>query len=267
MQTMPQLGTGTFRLEADVARNAVKDALDIGFRHIDTAQFYGNEEHIGDAIQASGLQRDELFITTKVWHEKLDAGSFIPSVHESLNKLKMAYVDFLLIHWPSPNDHIPMETYLPLLKQAKEEGLTRHIGVSNFTMAQIDKAVEILGEGEILTNQIELHPYMQNQQVVEHCKKHGIGVTAYMPFAVGKIMQDDTLKTIAKQYDATPAQVVLAWMAAKDIQTIPSSTNKEHLQDNFDYTKVNLSADDIALIDGLDNGERIVDPDFAPDWD
>ena len=267
MQSMPQLGVGTFRLEGEVARKTVSDALSTGFRHIDTAQFYGNEEEIGNAIQTAGLPREELFVTTKVWHDHLDKGHFIPSVHESLNKLKMAYVDLLLIHWPSPNDHIPMESYLASLKQAKEEGLTRHIGVSNFTMAQIDKAVEILGEGEILTNQIELHPFMQNRQVVEHCKQAGISTTAYMPFAVGEVMKNDELKAIADAHGANPAQVVLAWMEVKGIHAIPSSTNKDHLLANFDYTAVTLSEDDVARIDELDNGERIVDPDFAPQWD
>lgn len=267
MQTMPQLGVGTFRLEDDVARQTVTDALEVGFRHIDTAQFYGNEEQVGDGIQTAGLPRESLFVTTKVWHENLDQGSFIPSVHESLNKLKMDYVDLLLIHWPSPNGQIPMSTYLSLLKQAKEEGLARHIGVSNFTMAQIDEAESILGKGEILTNQIELHPFMQNRQLVEHCKEKGISVTAYMPFAVGKVMQDETLIAIAQAHQSTPAQVVLAWMDKKGIHTIPSSTDKSHLKDNIAYTSVNLTDDDIVRIDELDNGERIVNPDFAPDWD
>ena len=134
-------------------------------------------------------------------------------------------------------------------------------------MAQIDKAVEILGEGEILTNQIELHPFMQNRQVVEHCKEKGISITAYMPFAVGKVMKNDELLNIAAAHGANPAQVVLAWMDAKGIHAIPSSTNKDHLQANFDYTQVRLSDEDIQRIDDLDNGERIVSPDFGPKWD
>lgn len=154
-----------------------------------------------------------------------------------------------------------------LLKQAKEAGLARHIGVSNFTMAQIDEAESILGKGEILTNQIELHPFMQNRQLVEHCKEKGISVTAYMPFAVGKVMQDETLIAIAQAHQSTPAQVVLAWMDKKGIHTIPSSTDKSHLKDNIAYNSVNLTDDDIVRIDELDNGERIVNPDFAPDWD
>lgn len=267
MQTMPQLGAGTYRLTGDVALGAVGDAISVGFRHIDTAQFYGNEEQIGDAIKTSGCSRDDFFITTKVWFENLDVAHFIPSVHESLSKLKVEQVDLLLIHWPSPEQQVPMSTYLPLLKQAKEEGLTKQIGVSNFTMGQIDEAESILGAGEIFTNQIELHPFFQNRQVVAHCKAKNIGVTAYMPFAVGKVMKDATLKAVAEKFDATPAQVVLAWMEEKGINAIPSSTSKAHLKANREYGKVKLSKDDILRIDDLDNGERIVDPDFAPDWD
>lgn len=267
MKNMPQLGMGTFRLKGDVARKAVSDALRAGFRHIDTAQFYDNEEQVGDAIITSGLDRNDVFVTTKVWYEHLTTDKFIPSVHESLSKLKLEYVDLLLIHWPYPGDDIPMQTYLQELAKVKELGLARHIGVSNFTISQMKQAEGILGRGEVYTNQIELHPFMQNRKVVDACRDMGIGVTAYMPFAVGKILNDDTLSDIAKRHQASPAQVVLAWMAAKQIHAIPSSTSKAHIEENAAYNNVKLTADDIARIDDLDNGERIVDPDFAPDWD
>ncbi|AEF03843.1 2,5-didehydrogluconate reductase DkgB [Alteromonas naphthalenivorans] len=267
MKDMPQLGMGTFRLEGDTALNAVTDALDVGFRHVDTAQIYKNEELVGDAIKTSGITRSDLFITTKVWYESLSEDKFIPSVHESLSKLKVEYVDLLLIHWPYPGNDISLEDYLMRLKQAKELGLTRHIGVSNFTIDQIKQAEKILGKGEIYTNQIELHPFMQNRQVVKACEERGIGVTAYMPFAVGDVMKDDTLNAIADAHDSSPAQVVLAWLDKKGINTIPSSTSKEHLAQNFSYTDISLTDDDITRIDELDNGERIVNPDFAPKWD
>lgn len=267
MENMPQLGVGTFRLEDDTARKSVLDALKIGFRHIDTAQIYGNEEQVGDAIQTDGIDREDFFLTTKVWYDRFGNKSFIESVHESLAKLKTDYVDLLLIHWPSPDDKVPMEEYLKSLAQAKEEGLTRHIGISNFTIAQMEQAVEILGEGEIYTNQIELHPFMQNRKVAERAHELGMSVTAYMPFAVGKVMKSETLNTIAEQHNASPAQVTLAWIKEKGYYTIPSSTNSDHLQDNFDFDKVKLSPEDMELIDNLDNGDRIVDPDFGPQWD
>ncbi|GGW75456.1 2,5-didehydrogluconate reductase DkgB [Alteromonas halophila] len=267
MKDMPQLGIGTFRLEGDTARRSVLDALQVGFRHVDTAQFYGNEEQVGDAIITSKLERNDLFVTTKVWYESLSEDKFIPSVHESLSKLKLEHVDLLLVHWPYPGEEVRMEDYLGQLAKAKELGLTRHIGVSNFTIEQMEEAERILGKGAIYTNQIELHPFMQNRKVVEACEAMGVMVTAYMPFAVGKIMDDETLNAIADEHNATPAQVVLAWMEKKGIRTIPSSTSKVHLQENFDYTGVTLTKDNIARIDDLDNGERIVDPDFAPHWD
>lgn len=267
MQDMPHIGVGTFRLEDDTAHKAVVDALKVGFRHIDTAQVYGNEEQVGDAIRTQNMERDDIFVTTKVWFDHFGNDSFIESVHESLTKLKLDYVDLLLIHWPSPHDKVPMEQYLSSLKQAKDEGLTRHIGVSNFTIAQMEQAVEILGEGEIYTNQIELHPYMQNRKVAERAEELGMKVTAYMPFAVGKVMDSDVLKDIGEKFDATPAQVTLAWMVEKGYYTIPSSTNPDHIKDNFEFDKVKLSDDDINRIDELDNGDRIVDPDFAPQWD
>ncbi|MEW9798338.1 2,5-didehydrogluconate reductase DkgB [Alteromonas sp. CYL-A6] len=267
MDSMPQLGMGTFRLKEEVARQAVADALAAGFRHIDTAQFYDNEEQVGDALIASKPDRDEVFVTTKVWYEHLGTDKFMPSVYESLSKLKLDYVDLLLIHWPYPGDDIPMETYLGELAKAKQLGLTRHIGVSNFTIDQMKQAQAILGDGEIFTNQIELHPFMQNRSVVDTCRSLGIGVTAYMPFAVGKILNDDTLNAIAQQHNASPAQVVLAWLEHKNIHAIPSSTSRAHIQENAAYQRVSLTADEIARIDDLDNGERIVNPDFAPDWD
>ena len=267
MKDMPQMGMGTFRLEGEEARVSASKALDVGFRHIDTAQFYDNEAQVGDAIKTSGLNRNELFVTTKVWHESLGEDHFIPSVHESLEKLKIEYVDLLLIHWPYPGNDISLESYLGSLAKAKELGLTRHIGVSNFTIDLLDKAEEILGKGEIYTNQIEIHPFMQNRQVVEACREKGIGVTAYMPFAVGKVMKDETLKAIALDHDASPAQIVLAWMEKRKISAIPSSTSESHLAQNVDYSRVVLTADDLKRIDDLDNGDRIVNPDFAPNWD
>lgn len=267
MQEMPQLGIGTFRLEGDDAHKSVVDSLKVGFRHVDTAQIYGNEDQVGDALRTQNIDREDLFITTKVWFDHFGNDSFIESVHESLAKLKVEYVDLLLIHWPSPDDKVPMKEYLSSLKQAKEEGLTRHIGVSNFTIDQMEQAVEILGEGELYTNQIELHPYFQNRKVAERAEELGMKVTAYMPFAVGKVMKSETLKDIAQRFDASPAQVTLAWIKHKGYYTIPSSTNPDHIKDNYEFEKVKLTDDDVRRIDELDNGERIVDPDFAPDWD
>lgn len=162
-------GLGTYRLKDDVAYQAVTTALALGYRTIDTAQMYDNEAAVGKAIADSPVSRDEVFVTTKVWVDQLSKALFRPSVEKSLARLNMTYVDLLLIHWPAPEGDVPMEDYLGELKAVQDAGLTRHIGVSNFNAAQIDQALKILGPGSLLTNQIEVHPYLHNRKLVEHC--------------------------------------------------------------------------------------------------
>jgi len=264
---LPRIGMGTFRLKGNDARDAVKSALSLGYRHIDTAQVYDNESEVGDGITSSGIPRREIFLTTKIWHSQLEKNDLINSLHESLQRLKTDHVDLTLIHWPSPDDQVPMEEYLGALRDAQREGLTTHIGVSNFTCTQMDQAVSILGEGAILTNQVEVHPFLANRKVVEHAQKLGIKVTGYMPLAVGKVMEDETLIAIAEARNLTPAQVALAWVASRDVVVIPSSTRATHQKANLDALGVELSPEDIAQIDQLDRNERIANPGFAPAWD
>jgi len=264
---IPSLGVGTFRLKDDEAYDSVTMALDVGFRHIDTAQIYDNEASVGRAIKDSNVSRDEIFVTTKVWNDKLSKAKFVDSVKESLDKLQLSYVDLLLIHWPAPENGESMEEYLGELKRVKEMGLTREIGVSNFTIAQIEEAVSILGEGQIATNQIEVHPYLTNEKVRKACEKHGITVTGYMPFAVGKVLKDETIEAIAEKHNVTTAEVVVAWELAHGLITIPSSTKRKNLETNFGATSLTLDADDIAKIDALDCGDRQATPDFSPEWD
>ena len=160
-----------------------------------------------------------------------------------------------------------MEEYLGALRDAQREGLTKHIGVSNFTCAQMDQAVSILGDGVLLTNQVEVHPFLANRKVVEHAQKLGITVTGYMPLAVGKVMEDETLIRIAEARNLTPAQVALAWVASRGVVVIPSSTRATHQKANLDALNVELTAEEIAAIDKLDRNERIANPGFAPNWD
>lgn len=264
---IPSLGVGTFRLKDDEAYNSVTMALDIGYRHIDTAQIYKNEAAVGRAIKDSPVPREDIFVTTKVWNDKLNRTHFVESVEESLRKLQLFYVDLLLIHWPSPEHGESMQEYLGELLRVKEMGLAKNIGISNFTAAQTEEAVRILGEGVIATNQIEVHPYLINEKVRETCAKHGIVVTGYMPFAVGKVLKDDTILSIAKKYNVTAAEVVVAWELAHGLVTIPSSTKRENLATNFKALSLKLDAEDVAKIDALDCGDRQATPDFAPDWD
>jgi 2,5-diketo-D-gluconate reductase B len=266
-ENIPALGIGTFRLKDEEAYNSVAMALDIGFRHIDTAQIYDNEEAVGRALKDSGLPRNELFVTTKVWNDKLNQASFIDSVKESLAKLQLTYVDLLLIHWPSPENGESMEEYLNELAKCKTMGLARQIGISNFTVAQTQQAVSILGKGEIATNQVEVHPYLTNEKVRSACNELGLKVTGYMPFAVGKVLKDETIQAIAEKHNVSTAEVVIAWELAHDMVTIPSSTKRKNLETNYNAVNVKLDADDVAKIDALDCGDRQATPDFSPQWD
>jgi 2,5-diketo-D-gluconate reductase B len=264
---LPGIGMGTFRLKGNEARDAVKSALSLGYRHIDTAQMYENESEVGDGITSSGIPRREIFLTTKIWYDQLAKHDLINSLQDSLRRLKTDHVDLTLIHWPSPEDEVPMEEYLGALRDAQREGLTKHIGISNFTCAQMDQAVSILGERAIMTNQVEVHPFMANRKVVDHAQKLGITVTGYMPLAVGKVMEDETLIQIAQARNLTPAQVALAWVASRDIVAIPSSTRPSHQKANLNALNVELTPEEIARIDALDRNERIANPSFAPTWD
>ena len=267
MTVMPELGMGTFRLENEQAFDAVSLALEAGYRHIDTAQIYGNEAQVGEAITQSGIAREDLFLTTKVWLDNLADDKFVDSVRDSLGKLKTDYVDLLLIHWPEKAGEVAMSSYLKSLAACKAQGLARHIGVSNFTNAQLDQAIDILGEGEIFTNQVEVHPYLQNRRVVEHVQSRGITVTGYMPLAVGKVMQDAVLQRIAEAHQANPAQIAIAWQLQQGLTTIPSSTKRANLDSNLAAREITLSDDELQAIAALDAGERIAAPDFSPQWD
>ncbi len=264
---LPKIGMGTFRLKGNDARDAVKSALSLGYRHIDTAQMYENEAEVGDGIVSSGIPRREVFLTTKIWHDKLHASDLINSLHDSLARLKTDHVDLALIHWPSPDDQVPMAEYLGALRDAQREGLAEHIGISNFTCAQMDQARNILGNGALFTNQVEVHPFLSNRQVVEHARGLGIPVTGYMPLAVGKVMEDETLIRIGRDHNASPAQIAIAWVAARGVVPIPSSTRASHQKANLDALNISLNAEEMAAIDALDRGERIANPGFAPNWD
>ena len=265
--TLPALGLGTFRLKGEPLMGSIHKALDLGYRHIDTAQMYENEETVGAALDAHDVPRDEVFLTTKIWHDQLHASDLINSLHDSLARLKTDHVDLALIHWPSPGDEVPMEEYLGALRAAQREGLDEHIGISNFTCAQMDEAKKILGDTPIFTNQVEVHPFLANRKVVEHAQKLGITVTGYRPLAVGKVMEDEILQRIARERNLTPAQVAIAWIASRGVVPIPSSTRPAHQKANLEALDVQLSEEEIRAIDALDRNERIANPDFAPAWD
>jgi 2,5-diketo-D-gluconate reductase B len=264
---MPHIGAGTFRLQGQTAIDSVTNALDLGYRHIDTAQIYGNEAAVGQALAASGVPRAEVFVTAKIWTEHLAADALIPSLKESLHKLRLEQLDLTLIHWPSPNGVVPVAESMAALLEARGQGLTRAIGVSNFTIPLMQEAIDAVGAANIATNQVELHPYLQNRAVAAFAREHGIALTAYMPLAYGKVLTDPVIGATAARLRATPAQVTLAWLLARGHTVIPSSTRRENLASNLAARELMLDVDDLAAIDALERGERLVSPDFGPQWD
>lgn len=266
--TIPAFGLGTFRLKDDVVIASVKTALELGYRTVDTAQIYGNEAAVGQAIEESGVPREELFITTKIWTENLSKDKLIPSLKESLEKLRTDYVDLTLIHWPSPGDAVSVEESMQALLEAKKLGLTRNIGISNFTIPLMEKAIAAVGAENIATNQIELSPYLQNHKVVEWAKDHGIHITSYMTLAYGKALKDAVIARIADKHNATAAQVILAWAMGEGYAVIPSSTKRENLASNLLALDLKLDAEDRKAIAALDCNDRLVSPEgLAPNWD
>ncbi|MCX5567129.1 2,5-didehydrogluconate reductase DkgB [Alcaligenes phenolicus] len=266
--SIPQIGVGTFRLKEQAAIDSVRTALDVGYRAVDTAQIYENEAEVGQAIAESGVPRDQLFITTKIWIDNLSADKLIPSLKASLEKLRTDHVDLTLIHWPSPQGAVPLKESLQTLLQAREQGLTRQIGVSNFTITLLDEAINAIGAENIATNQIEISPYLQNAKLAAFAREKGVHLTSYMTLAYGKAVQDSVLQEIAAQHGATAAQVALAWAMHQGFSVIPSSTKRVNLESNLKAGELKLDAEDLQKIAELDRGERLVDPEgLAPVWD
>jgi 2,5-diketo-D-gluconate reductase B len=265
---IPAMGLGTYRLKGQAVINSVRDALEVGYRAIDTAQIYENEADIGQAIAESGVARDALFLTTKIWITNFGVDQLVPSLKASLEKLRTDAVDLTLIHWPSPGNAVPMDEYLGALADAKAQGLTRHIGVSNFTIDLLEQAASILGKDSIATNQVEISPYLQNRRLVDYARAQGIHLTSYMTLAYGKVLHEPVLQDIALNHSATPAQVVLAWALGQGYSVIPSSTKRVNLESNLKAQALRLTGEDMARIATLERGERLANlKGIAPDWD
>lgn len=265
---LPSFGVGTFRLTGQTVIDSVRNALDVGYRAIDTAQIYGNEAEVGQAIAGSGVARDDLFLTTKIWTDNYARDRLVPSLRESLDKLRTDRVDLTLIHWPAPGNGVELAEYMAALAEAKALGLTRAIGISNFNIELTRQAIEVVGKGELATNQIELSPYLQNRRLATFLKEQGITVTSYMTLAYGKVLKDAVLARIADKHQATVAQVALAWALQLGYAVIPSSTRRENLASNLLARDLPLDAEDMAAIAALERNGREVDPaGLAPAWD
>jgi 2,5-diketo-D-gluconate reductase B len=262
---IPVVGLGTMTLKEAVGVEIVQAGLRLGYRHVDTAQMYGNEREVGEGLRASGIPRDQVFITTKVWWNRFQAGDLERSVEESLARLQLSGVDLLLLHWPNPQ--VPLAETIGALCKVKRQGLTRHIGVANFTTTLLDEAVR-LSSKPLVTNQIEVHPFLDQTKLIAACRRHGISVTAYCPIARGKVPGDEVLQRIGKAHGKSATQVALRYLVQLGLIVIPRTSNKERLAENlaiFDFT---LSDAEMAQVHRLNRPDgRVVNPPHAPKWD
>ncbi len=252
--TIPQLGFGVWRVADDVAERAVSEAFEVGYRHIDTARIYGNEEGVGRAIKTSGLKPEELFITTKIWNADHGYDNALRAFDASMDRLGLETLNLLLIHWMVPAKGQHVETWKALVELQKQ-GRVKSIGVSNFSTKAIDDVVAETGVSPVI-HQVETHPHFQQRELAAYEREHNILHESYSPLGSGKGLLDEAVfAEIGARVGATPAQVVLAWHLAKGFVVIPKSVTTSRIRENLESVNVQLSAEDIALIDGLDRGE------------
>ncbi|GGB63452.1 aldo/keto reductase [Henriciella pelagia] len=263
---IPKIGFGTWKLRDETAQMAVSKAIEAGYRMIDTAQAYENETHVGRGIADAQLPREELFVTTKVWMSEFKDGDLQDAVARSVERLSTDYCDLILLHWPNPD--VPLEETLGALNDVHDKGLTRNIGVSNFTSAQLGQAVK-LSRAPILTNQVEYHPFINQTPILEAAHALGSSVTAYSPLAQGRIFDDPVLNEIGEAHGKTPAQIVIRWCAQQPgVITIPRSSSPDHIASNNDVLDFELTADEMGRITALNAiNERLINPSWAPEWD
>lgn len=262
---MPKLGLGTWRMSGADCTAAVLGALGRGYRHIDTAQMYGNEDAVGAALAATDVPRGEIHLTTKVWVDNLAPDAMTRALEGSLRQLGVGYVDLYLIHWPGPGMDLPAA--LGRMVRFQEQGLVRHIGVSNFPVALLRQAVEEVG-APVACNQVEYHVLLGQRRLLEYARAHDVAVTAYCPLAQGRLAEHAVLDGIAAKHGCTPAQVALAWLLAQDgVAAIPKAGRAESQLANLAALEIVLDAADRAAIVGLPKDQRFVNPGFAPAWD
>jgi 2,5-diketo-D-gluconate reductase B len=261
--TVPKLGFGTWQIEGPQCQEAVEDALAIGYRQIDTARAYANEEHVGRGIAAAGIPRNEYFLTTKIARDEYAPDDLRRAAEDSLRKLGVEGLDLLLLHWPNPD--FPLEETLGALIGLRDDGLIKHLGVSNFPPGMLREAI---GLAPIFTDQVEFHPFLGQDALVELAIEKDFMVTAYSPLARGKVPEDATLREIGEAHGKTAGQVALRWLLdTPQVCTIPKASSHERRVENFEVFDFELTDDERARIDALPKGERIIDPGFAPDWD
>ena len=260
---VPALGFGTFELQGDTCIQAVETAIGTGYRHVDTARMYENEAEVGRGIAKAGVARDELFITSKVWWEDLKPDAIRHEIEESLRLLKLDHLDLALIHWPNPE--VSLRAAIETLHELREAGHIRHYGVSNFTPSLFREAA---GYGEIFCNQVEYHPQLGQEAVLEVVRQNGSALTAYSPLGQGADISHDILRKIGDKHGKSAAQVALRWLIEQDkVLAIPRSSKRGHIESNFDIFDFELDNEDRLMIAAMPKDKRRIDPDFAPDWE
>jgi diketogulonate reductase-like aldo/keto reductase len=264
---IPVLGLGTWTLKGDDCVEMVKAALDAGYRHIDTAIMYDNEGAVGEGIRDSNVPRDEIFLTSKVWYTDIAARDLERAAEASLRRLGVSELDLFLIHWPNPA--IPLSETISALNRVKARGLVRHIGVSNFTTALLDKAWS-LTDAPLVCNQVEYHPFLDQSTIYAACRAKGMAMTAYCPLGRGgEVFEAEPVAAAARSHGKTPAQIVLRWHIQQDgVAAIPRTSRPSRLAQNAEIFDFELSGDEMSAINGLGSrNHRICDYDFSPDWD
>jgi diketogulonate reductase-like aldo/keto reductase len=257
---MPLLGLGTWQLQDQTCIDSVKTAVKIGYKHIDTADGYDNHLSVGRGIKESRVKREDLFITSKIKPENLHYDDIKADAQRFLDELEIEYLDLLLIHWP--NKDIPLEESLKALKEVKEEGLARNIGVSNFTINHLKDAAKIDPE-LVAVNQVEFHPTLYQKKLLDYCQENDIVLTAYSPLGRGEVFENEVIQKLADKHDKSPSKLVLKWLIDKDIVAIPKASSREHLESNFDLFDWDLPAEAREKMDQLNEDNRIIDPDFG----
>jgi len=262
---LPRIGFGTSGLAGAACTRLVRFALDIGYRHIDTAQAYGNEDAVGRALAETAVARADIFVTTKIWTSAFRDGALQRSVDESLARLRTAYIDVLLLHWP--NDAVPLAETLRALAAVRASGKARHIGVSNFTIRHL--AVAIDGHGaDLVCNQVECHALMRQEKLRAAMRRHGLALVAYSPLGRGQLTGERTLGAIGGRYGKSASQVALRWLVEQDgVVAIPKAAKEAHARANLDIFDFALDDDDRRAIAALPGNRRVIDPGWAPDWD
>ena len=257
---MPVLGLGTWQLTGNKCKSSVKKALELGYRHIDTAWIYENQEEVGEAIKESEIKREKLFITSKVWTDNLRYNEVLEQCDETLQQLQLSYLDLYLIHWP--NKDVDLKGTFRAFKKLVDDKKVRSIGVSNFNIARIKEA-KMKSEIPISVNQVEYHPYLNQEKLLKTCRENKIIVTAYSPLARGKVLDDPILTKIANEVDKKPGQISLRWLIQKGLVVIPKASSEEHIKEDMEIFNFKLSERQMDEINGIQIKRRLVNPGFS----